>query len=201
MEVIQLEVGGFDKNFSYIVFDENKNAFLIDAVGNKNLIENTIRENDLRVALHLLTHRHPDHTELAPYFKEKGIPFLQFEDFKRESGFFVGSILVRVLFTPGHTSDSVCFLVGNNLFTGDTLFVQGVGTTAYGGNEEKLIESLAFLSTLDGDIVVWPGHDYGGKKCLLKEALSNSNLRPSEETLKKIHDKVIDYSKNKEKKN
>jgi hydroxyacylglutathione hydrolase len=200
MKVIQLAVGGFDNNYSYLVLDENNIGVLIDPTGNKEIIENAIKKYDAKIILQLLTHRHPDHIENVPYFKEKGIPFLQFEDFVKERGFMVGSLLVRVIFTPGHTSDSVCFKIRNNLFTGDTLFVQGVGTTAYGGNEELLSKSLQSLFELNQEIIVWPGHNYGGEKATLATALANAHLRPSKDTIKKIHKKVDDYNlKQKEK--
>ncbi len=197
MKVIQIDVGGFDNNFSYLVVGENNEAILIDATGNKEAIEEEIQKNNLKVTLQLITHRHPDHTEFVPYFKSKGIPFLQYEDFLKERGFMVGSLLVKVIFTPGHTSDSVCFLIENNLFTGDTLFVKGVGTTNYGGNEEKLEESLNLLETLDSKIKMWPGHNYGGKNSLLGKALRNSHVKPNKEFLKDLHKRISDYENKK----
>lgn len=196
MKIIQIDVGGFDNNFSYLIFDENKVGLLIDPTGNKDLIEKTIKKHEVIVALQLITHRHPDHVELVPLFKEKGIPFLQFEDFIKESGFLVGSLLVKVIFTPGHTSDSVCFLIENNLFTGDTIFAKGVGTTAYGGNQELLKESLQKLDSLDKKIVVWPGHNYNGAKTTLGKALSHINKKPSKKARNELKKKIKDYEKN-----
>jgi hydroxyacylglutathione hydrolase len=195
IKILQLAVGGFDKNFSYLIYDENKIAVLIDPTGDKEIIEKAIKENSLEVILQLLTHRHPDHTELVPYFKEKGIPFLQYEDFLKESGFRVGSILIKTIFTPGHTSDSVCFLIEENLFTGDTLFVKGVGTTAYGGDEKKLHNSLNKLETLPKDMIVWPGHNYNGNKTTLGDALKFAHKKPSEKVLEEIKKKVKEYEK------
>ena len=200
MKVIQLAVGGFDNNYSYLVLDENNIGLLIDATGDKKVIENAIAKYNAKIILQLLTHRHPDHVELVPYFKERGIPFLQFEDFIKERGFMVGSFMVKIILTPGHTSDSVCILIGNNLFTGDTLFVQGVGTTAYGGNDLQLQKSLQSLFKLDQKIIVWPGHNYGGENSTLAIALANAHLRPSEKTIKKIHKKVEDYNSNQKEK-
>jgi hydroxyacylglutathione hydrolase len=194
MDVIQLSVGGFDNNYSYLVLDENKMGVLIDATGNKKVIEKAIVKHGAKVILQLLTHRHPDHVENVPYFKEQGIPFLQFEDFLKELGFMVGNLLVKTILTPGHTSDSVCILIGNNLFTGDTLFVKGVGNTGYGGDEEQLKESLQSLFKLDQEIIVWPGHNYGGEYAPLSECLKNSHIRPSEKTLKLIDKKACEYN-------
>ena len=151
--------------------------------------------------MQLITHAHPDHIENTPYYsEEKKVPLKVFSDFVKQSEFTVCGIKIKVIFTPGHTFDSVCFLIDNNLFTGDTLFVQGVGTTAYGGNEKELSETLQKMFELPQEIIIWPGHNYGGKSSTLKEALNNSHLRPSKETLGAIHKKVDEYNKEREKK-
>ena len=195
MQIIQLNVGGFDNNYSYLIVGENNKAILIDPTGNKEVIEKTIKDNNLKVVLQLLTHDHFDHTELVDYFKEKGVPLKSFEDLKKENPFEIAGIKIKTLFTPGHTKDSVCFKVNNNLFTGDTLFVAGIGTVDYGGNKVELEESLAFLSTLDKEITLWPGHNYGGAKSTLGRALENSHIRPSEKMLAQIKKKVEEYEK------
>jgi len=200
MKVIQLAVGGFDNNYSYLVLDENNIGVLIDPTGNKEIIKSEIAKYDAKIILQLLTHRHPDHVENVPYFKEKGIPFLQFEDYVKERGFMVGNLLIKIILTPGHTSDSVCILIENNLFTGDTLFVRGVGTTAYGGNTLQLQQSLQSLFNLDQKIIVWPGHNYGGENATLGECLKNSHIMPSEKTIEKIHKKVDEYNSKQEEK-
>ena len=193
MKIIQLNVGGFDNNFSYILIGENNEAVIIDPTGNKELIESTLIKNKLNLVSQLTTHAHPDHTELVTYFLKKGVKLKNFEDFKKEKKFNLAGINFEVIFTPGHTSDSACFLVEGNLFTGDTLFCKGVGTTAYGGNDEELENSLNFLETLNKEIKMWPGHDYGGKSSTLGEALRNSHKKPSEKVLKEIKKKVEKY--------
>lgn len=75
----------------------------------------------------------------------------------------VGRYQLEVIHTPGHTSGSICLLGENHLFTGDTLFVGGVGRTDLpGGSEKTLAESIKTrILTLDDSIIVWPGHHYG----------------------------------------
>jgi len=76
----------------------------------------------------------------------------------------VGSISVKIIYTPGHTPDSICLLVDNQkLLTGDTLFVGECGRTdMVGGNSRSLYESLFNkLLKLSDDVEVYPGHDYG----------------------------------------
>jgi glyoxylase-like metal-dependent hydrolase (beta-lactamase superfamily II) len=79
------------------------------------------------------------------------------------------------------------------LFSGDTLFVKGVGTTAYGGNDEELRESIEFLFSLDKKIILWPGHNYGGEFAELGTALKNSHLKPNARIHEKIRQMVLEY--------
>lgn len=65
----------------------------------------------------------------------------------------------RVMHTPGHTSGSVCFLCGDSLFTGDTLFSRSCGRTDMpDGDPMAMRRSLAKLYNLSGDYIVYPGH-------------------------------------------
>ena len=73
----------------------------------------------------------------------------------------VGSVGVRLLHTPGHTQGSQCFVVGDNLVTGDTLFVEGCGRTDLpGADPNEMYTSLHRLSSLPGHFMLWPGHHY-----------------------------------------
>ncbi|VVB76259.1 Hydroxyacylglutathione hydrolase [uncultured archaeon] len=198
-KILQLRVGGFDDNFSYLVLGEGKHskeAVLIDPTGNKELIDAAIKKHDLRIVLQTITHNHPDHRELFDYFSSKGVPSIipaskQLGEFEEK---IVAGFSIRFIHTPGHTSDCVCIQLENNLFTGDTLFARGVGNTQYGGNESEQEETIAFLSQLDQKLIIWPGHDYGGAKCTLHEALKNAHLKPSKRVLDLIANKVKEYN-------
>ncbi|HNV01609.1 MAG TPA: MBL fold metallo-hydrolase [archaeon] len=198
LKIIQLNVGGFDNNFTYIIIGENNAAILIDPTGSKEVIENSIKSNKLNVVAQIVTHSHPDHCELVDYFKEKGIKLVEF-DLKKvfeEKEIILAGVKVKAILTPGHLHDSKCFIIGDNIFSGDTLFVKGVGTTHYGGNDLDLEKSLNYLATLDSNLILWPGHNYGGASALLGVALSNSHIKPSKKTHDLIKKKVEDYEKN-----
>ena len=72
----------------------------------------------------------------------------------------IGKFDIRVIFTPGHTSGSVMFVIDDVLFSGDTLFLESVGRTdLYSGSYSQLKQSLKILNDLSLDMVVYPGHD------------------------------------------
>lgn len=71
----------------------------------------------------------------------------------------LAGLIVKVISTPGHSKGSVCYLIEDTLFSGDTLFRSGFGRTdLWGGDQREMIESLRQLRTLPADTVVYPGH-------------------------------------------
>jgi hydroxyacylglutathione hydrolase len=194
MKIIQISVGGFNNNFSYLIIGKNNESVLIDPTGELNKIEEEIKKNKTKVTGILLTHSHPDHCELVKHFSINTKTFFPKEGLVGEIELIkIAGLEIKLIHLPGHTKDSVIYLIDNNIFSGDTIFCKGVGTTAYGGNIEELKRSLNFLFTLDKNTPLWPGHNYGGATCTLIEALNNSHIHPSEKALKKIHKMVEDY--------
>lgn len=87
----------------------------------------------------------------------------------------IGDLTFRVLLTPGHTVGSVCFLCGNVLWSGDTLFAGSAGRTDLPtGDTLALTASLRGLCRLPGDYRVLPGH--GEETTLEQERRSNPFL-------------------------
>ncbi|MFH1277169.1 MAG: MBL fold metallo-hydrolase [Candidatus Eisenbacteria bacterium] len=118
-----------------------------------------------------ITHDHPDHTngnqelveltgaEVWLHARAAGNGDRAVKDGETID---VGSLAVKVIHTPGHTPDSVCYLVGDHLVSGDTLFVGKVGGTGYGTDAKEEFDSLHDkLMRLPDHVAVWPGHDYG----------------------------------------
>jgi glyoxylase-like metal-dependent hydrolase (beta-lactamase superfamily II)/rhodanese-related sulfurtransferase len=74
----------------------------------------------------------------------------------------VGNVELRAIETPGHTPESVCWLVDEKkLLTGDTLFIGDVGRPDLGGSAEALYDSLQKLLVLGDGVEVWPAHGAG----------------------------------------
>jgi len=73
----------------------------------------------------------------------------------------IGQVEIQFLHTPGHTPGSQCFLVGNNLVSGDTLFINACGRCDLpGGDAGEMYRSLNRLASLDESTVLYPGHNY-----------------------------------------
>ena len=180
-------------NFSYIIADEaSKRAAVVDSSYNADEIIKVIKTEKFQLKYIINTHGHSDHTadntELQSIFgaelvahKQSKTPF----DLLVDDGdvLWVGKISLKVIYTPGHTDDSICLLVDNQkLLTGDTLFVGECGRTDfYGGNSKSMYESLfGKLLKLSDDIEVYPGHDYGFKpsSTIGDERQSNYTLQP-----------------------
>ena len=84
----------------------------------------------------------------------------------------IAGLELTVLHTPGHTPGSVCLLMGNEMFSGDTLFACSFSRTDLpGGDPRKMMESLRRLASLQGNFFIHPGH--GGSTTLDAEKRFN----------------------------
>ena len=124
----------------------------------------------------LVTHTHFDHVNDVPTISDKtGVEIYvhsaeaeRFADLPNVKSISagdkipLGSFLIGVIYTPGHSKGSVSFTLDDAIFTGDTLFVDGIGRTDLeGGDTEEMFKSLRKLSELPGKVIVYPGHHYG----------------------------------------
>jgi glyoxylase-like metal-dependent hydrolase (beta-lactamase superfamily II) len=162
-------------NFSYIVADEDtKEAAVVDPSFNADAIVAIAKDQNLKVKYVINTHDHTDHTagneEVRSAFGAKIVTH-QLSCVRKDVGVVdgdtikLGKVVIKVIHTPGHTSDGICLLVDNKLLTGDTLFVGECGRTDLpGGDSESMYKSLfQKLMKLDDVVEVYPGHDYGPK--------------------------------------
>jgi len=194
MKLTSLTAGSIGTN-CYILYDEaTLDAVVIDPSDEAALAEARIQALGLRVRAILLTHGHFDHGgDVERIRRRTGAPvYLHPADTALPSWLTHGvthtdelsdgeeldlaGMRFRVLHTPGHTPGSVCFLCGELLFAGDTLFAGSCGRTDLpGGSGADMMRSLRRLAELPGDYRVLPGH--GEETALERERRSNPYLQ------------------------
>ncbi|MBO9699897.1 MAG: MBL fold metallo-hydrolase [Sporocytophaga sp.] len=163
-------------SYSYLVVDNNsKQSIIVDPAWNIEKVEEALMNTQSSLSGILLTHSHPDHVDLArPLADKYNCPIWMSNKEIAFSGYsepqllgidmtpwFVGQIRILPILTPGHTPGSTCYLVGNNLFSGDTLFAEGCGICPDMAAAHNMFNSLNQLrSFLKPDTRIFPGHVY-----------------------------------------
>ena len=172
MRVFQIPVGPME-NFAYLLMEEgSREALAVDSGWETEPITRVASSEKMRVKYVCATHAHYDHVRsidrLAAELRAVTVAFEGSQAKPKVSvadgdALSIGGRDVLVMHTPGHTKDSVCYYDGENVFTGDTLFVDAWGRTDLpGGSPDELFASLHdVLMALPDETVVYPGHDYG----------------------------------------
>ena len=189
MIVKTINIGPLQVNNYLVICENTKQAVLIDAGGDFETTKHIIDENNASLVYVLNTHGHFDHTagnydlqkklgakilihkndeffiktlkeQLLLYDMPVFEPSVIDEYVEDNQEINVGSLNFKVIHTPGHSSGSVCFLIDNILFSGDTLFCDSVGRTDLPGGSYKEIEKSIKekIFSLDENIIVYPGH-------------------------------------------
>ena len=182
MDVIKVPPKGFASN-SYILTSDNKRAVVIDP--GEPEIADELEKRGLVCEAVLLTHGHFDHVggcgalfqkgaaiccgerEKDFIFSDRnlsifGLPFPKFQisrTFSDGEKFSLSGIEFTALSTPGHTAGGMCYISGEFLFSGDTLFNLSIGRTDFPtGDFDTLLNSLKKLFALGGEYRVLCGH-------------------------------------------
>lgn len=172
-----LELGPME-NFIYVVEDHHsKRAAIVDPAWDVDEILKLTSLRGLNVTDILLSHCHHDHINGVEDVLQKydaQIHLMRAENEFWNPGFItpnllaggdviqLGNTAIQALHTPGHSKGSACFKIGNQLITGDTMFVFGCGHCRLGGSDpEVLFNSLNKLKReMPSDTVILPGHNY-----------------------------------------
>lgn len=206
MKISTFILGSMRTNCYFIIDEKSNKTIIVDPADEYEKINKIISERNLSVEFILLTHAHYDHMMALEKLREStGTPLYVHKDdaeavinpqhsymIKVVSGdkryksaekllqdddiLYCGNIEIKVMHTPGHTMGSVCYIVGDNIITGDTLFKGDVGRDdLYGGDETQLNNSLKRLISLNGDYKIYPGH--GSSSTLEYERKNNMYLK------------------------
>lgn len=189
MIIKRLVVGPLSANCYIVGSEATGEGLVIDPGGNPGGILKTISDSGLAIKMIVLTHGHSDHiaalcdiqdrtgaevaihTADAQFLNGRGSLSTMFgisyktpdpPDRLLDEGDIIdiGGLHFSVLHTPGHTPGSICLLTGDKVFTGDTLFYRGIGTTLMpGSSRRQLIDSIhTRLTALPDDTIIYPGH-------------------------------------------
>ncbi|HBC87293.1 MAG TPA: hypothetical protein DCZ94_10085 [Lentisphaeria bacterium] len=171
IKIHQINVGGFDSNFSYLLHDEKTgDAAIVDPCGSTQLIKDKflcIKKSFPKYIL--LTHGHGDHVSgvdsVKAFFKAPVVAHPSCS-FKHDIGVSdrqklpFGDIYIECLYSPGHTKDSIIYHLTDDfaIFTGDTLFIDCCGYCEPNSMFKTMREVVYPLADSNE---VYSGHDYG----------------------------------------
>jgi glyoxylase-like metal-dependent hydrolase (beta-lactamase superfamily II) len=145
----------------------------------------------LRIRYVVDTHTHADHFSARHQIAAKlGVPAVMHRaspapgvDIRVDDGemLLVGKLRLRVLYTPGHTADSMSLVADDRVFTGDTLLIGACGRTDLPTGDAAQLHASLFerLLKLDGKLAIFPAHEYKGRasSTIADELASNPRLQ------------------------
>lgn len=164
---------------TYFIADPNsREAVIIDPVNSQlDRYMELLTEHGTKLKYSLETHVHADHITAGGLLRQRtgaetGVSTLcgaELADHQIQGGnvfHFGNDEQINIIATPGHTPGSISFFWRDKVFTGDALFIDGCGRTDFqGGDPGALYDSITQkLFALPDDTLVYPGHDYNGRR-------------------------------------
>ena len=181
-----------DDNYMYLLIDNKTNqAAIVDPVEPDKVLK-AVDEEGVELTTVLTTHHHWDHAGgnkdlisrvqgLSVYGGDDRIDGLT-QRVGHDFRFNFGSLSVRCLFTPCHTTGHICYFVEENdeipaVFTGDTLFVGGCGRFFEGTPSQMYTALVEILSSLPPTTKVFCGHEYSVKNLKFAQFVEPENVQ------------------------
>ena len=181
------------ENFIYLIEDiESRRAAIVDPAWDVPRLFDLAEQHGVTITDILLTHSHHDHINGVDTVLDKFDAELHLLNAEAEfwgnkltkpalhyggDHIQLGNTEIEVLHTPGHTPGSTCYLVDDQLITGDTMFVFGCGRCDMtGGDPEVMFNTLKNLKeNIPGSTVIHPGHNYAVTATATMEDQINGN--------------------------
>ncbi len=175
---IMYHMGTYENSIHFVFDHMSKTCAIIDPAWHGDLFIKHAKDKGYEITDIWLTHWHGDHMNAADEIASKTgakitagineLPYLQLEheviSVKDNDEIYLGDTKATIINTPGHTAGGVCYLLDGHIIVGDTLFVYGAGHCSLpGGSINELFHSMQKLKTVDDDVMLHCGHDYGCK--------------------------------------
>ncbi|MFK7996729.1 MAG: MBL fold metallo-hydrolase [Granulosicoccus sp.] len=192
-QTIRVKSGRDLVNYCYLVVNRDTNqAIVIDPAWEIEKIYSILNTRKCELSSILLTHHHQDHTNLADelatetkatvYMSSREIEHYEFSCHNlrpiENNNIQSAGMDIKVIDTPGHTAGSVCFSIGEYLYTGDTLFIEGCGVCkGWGSSATHLFESLSLIKSKFSDKTkIFPGHRFNQAPGKSLEYVKENNI-------------------------
>jgi glyoxylase-like metal-dependent hydrolase (beta-lactamase superfamily II) len=203
LKIHTLPLGDYQTNCYIIRESDSKTCAIIDPGDHPEQVLTQVRSLGLEIEAILLTHGHFDHVGavealveatdcqlwmsqsdwsqfpnpiISRYYPLANCDFCEVQFCEEGEQITAGGVTFTAMATPGHTHGSMCYLCGDVIFSGDTLFAGSCGRTDLpGGDWDTIQDSLTRLGQLDGRYTVFPGH--GPSTTLANEKKYNPYMR------------------------
>lgn len=193
VHTLRTQSGGFE-NYCYIVTDTaTRTALIVDPSWELSKITARLEQLGVSLTAILLTHSHFDHVNLVDpllqlfkpsiYMSRREMEECSFRckdmiPLQDEDEVVLGKTVIRCMLTPGHSPGGMCFLLPDSIFTGDTVFAEGVGIcdSREGACLQLYYSVQKIKRTVSPTTRVYPGHSYGKPPGQTIDSLLSENI-------------------------
>ncbi len=160
-------------NLGYFLYTANQ-GIAIDAGAVQETIE-FAKKNKISIKYVTNTHSHHDHTSgNKEMLRQTDAQFIDCRKIKSDESLSLDEEVLNIIFTPGHTDDSITFQADDFLITGDTLFNGTIGN-CFSGDLKAFFKSLKRLISFSENTIIYSGHDYVNESIQIARTIEQDN--------------------------